>query len=82
MKKIYRDNMKVVKRLGTPGSGTKDLEFPTQYAQNGWGQFKSCLWKQHWSYWRSPTYNLKRSLYILVASLLFGLLFWGHGNKL
>ncbi|KAH6803364.1 pleiotropic drug resistance 9 [Perilla frutescens var. frutescens] len=45
-------------------------------------EFTTCLWKQYWSYWRSPSYNLKRSIFMLIASLLFGFLFWGQGNKL
>ncbi|XP_047941583.1 pleiotropic drug resistance protein 3-like isoform X2 [Salvia hispanica] len=79
---LHEDNKELVKRLGMPASGSKDLHFPTRYAQNGWGQFTTCLWKQHWSYWRSPSYNLHRTTYMLNASFLFGFLFWGQGKKL
>ncbi|XP_057798300.1 pleiotropic drug resistance protein 3-like isoform X2 [Salvia miltiorrhiza] len=79
---LHEDNKELVKRLGMPPSGSKDLHFPTRYAQTGWGQFKTCLWKQHWSYWRSPSYNLRRIIYMLNAAFLFGFLFWGQGQKL
>ncbi|KAL8527731.1 hypothetical protein ACS0TY_005542 [Phlomoides rotata] len=79
---LHENNKQVVRMLRKPPSGSKDLHFPTQYAQNGWGQFKACLWKQHLSYWRSPNYNLMRSLHMLFAAFLFGVLFWGQGKKI
>lgn len=77
-----RNNDELVKKLSFPPAGSKDLHFPTRFSQNGWGQFKTCFWKQYWSYWRSPSYNLMRSLNMLVASFLYGLLFWDQGKKL
>ncbi|KAM7481855.1 hypothetical protein LguiB_006438 [Lonicera macranthoides] len=79
---LHENNKEMVRRLGVPSPGSKDLYFPTRYSQSGWGQFKSCLWKQYLSYWRSPSYNLMRSMYMLFASLLFGLLFWDQGGKI
>ncbi|KAI3445471.1 hypothetical protein Pfo_002136 [Paulownia fortunei] len=79
---LHENNKELVRKLSTPPSGSKDLHFPTPYSQNGWGQFKSCLWKQHLSYWRSPSYNLMRSIYMLFAAFLFGLLFWDQGKKI
>ncbi|KAL8545345.1 hypothetical protein ACS0TY_005499 [Phlomoides rotata] len=79
---LHENNKQVVRKLSKPPSGSKDLHFPTQYAQNGWGQFKACLWKQHLSYWRSPNYNLMRSLHMLFAAFLYGVLFWGQGKKI
>ncbi|XP_059652208.1 pleiotropic drug resistance protein 3-like [Cornus florida] len=79
---LYENNKDLVKRLSDPPPGLKELHFPTRFPQNGWGQFKSCLWKQHWSYWRSPSYNLMRSMHTLIASLLFGVLFWDKGKKI
>ncbi|XP_059648379.1 pleiotropic drug resistance protein 3-like [Cornus florida] len=79
---LFKNNKELVKKLSAPSPGSKDLYFPTRYAQNGWGQFKSCLWKQHLSYWRNPSYNVTRSMYMLIASLLFGVLFWDQGRKL
>ncbi|GFP80384.1 pleiotropic drug resistance protein 3 [Phtheirospermum japonicum] len=67
---LHEANKELVRRLNAPPSGSKDLHFPTLYAQDGWGQFKSCLWKQHLSYWRSPSYNLKRS-FLCFSQLFF-----------
>ncbi|KAK2966796.1 hypothetical protein RJ640_008799 [Escallonia rubra] len=75
-------NRDLVKRLCELPAGSKQLYFPTRFSQNGWGQFKCCLWKQHLSYWRSPSFNLIRCVYILVAAVLFGLLFWDQGRKI
>ncbi|CAA0816517.1 ABC transporter G family member 37 [Striga hermonthica] len=77
---LHENNLELVKQLSRPPAGSKGLHFPTRYAQNGWVQFKTCLWKQHWSYWRSPSYNLMRSLHMLFASFLYGALFWGQAR--
>ncbi|KAK4424493.1 Pleiotropic drug resistance protein 3 [Sesamum alatum] len=79
---LHESNKELVRKLSKPDPGSKDLHFPTRYSQSGWVQFKTCLWKQHWSYWRSPSYNLMRSLHMLFASLLYGLLFWGQADKI
>ncbi|PWA74787.1 pleiotropic drug resistance protein 3 [Artemisia annua] len=79
---LYESNKDLVNALSKPPTGSKELYFPTRFPQNGWGQFKACLWKQHLSYWRSPSYNLMRSLHMLFASFLFGLLFWNQGKKI
>ncbi|KAM3377924.1 hypothetical protein P3S68_010337 [Capsicum galapagoense] len=79
---LHRNNKELVKKLTFPPAGSEDLHFPTQFSQNGWGQFKTCVWKQYWSYWRSPPYNLKRYLHMLFSSIVFGLLFWDKGTKL
>ncbi|XAR52749.1 Xenobiotic-transporting ATPase [Bertholletia excelsa] len=79
---LHQKNKELVKSLSSPPPGSKELYFPTLSSQNGWGQLKSCLWKQHLSYWRSPSYNLKRSMYLLIAALLFGVLFWDQGRKI
>ncbi|CAN6456720.1 unnamed protein product [Victoria cruziana] len=70
----------VVKELSVPPGGTKDLHFPTQFSQSSIGQFKTCLWKQWLTYWRSPEYNFVRYVYALVAALLLGTIFWGVGK--
>ncbi|KAJ0734542.1 putative ABC-2 type transporter [Helianthus annuus] len=77
-----KSNKELVSTLSKPPAGSKDLYFPTRFPQNGWGQFKACLWKQHMSYWRSPTYNLLRSMHMLFSALIFGLLFWDQGRKM
>ncbi|KAK3025042.1 hypothetical protein RJ639_043320 [Escallonia herrerae] len=79
---LYESNRDLVKRLCELPAGSKQLYFPTRFSQNGWGQFKCCLWKQHLSYWRSPSFNLIRCVYILVAAVLLGLLFWDQGRKI
>ncbi|WKA02608.1 hypothetical protein VitviT2T_020777 [Vitis vinifera] len=79
---LYENNKELVKQLSIPPHGSEDLHFPTRFARNGWSQFKSCLWKQHLSYWRSPSYNITRTMHMLVASLLFGILFWKQGKEL
>ncbi|KAL3843577.1 hypothetical protein ACJIZ3_000980 [Penstemon smallii] len=79
---LHENNKELVRKLGTPPPDSKDLHFSTRYSQNGWGQFKTCLWKQHWSYWRSPSYNLMRSVHMLFAAFLFGFVYWGQGKKI
>ncbi|PIN02962.1 Pleiotropic drug resistance proteins (PDR1-15), ABC superfamily [Handroanthus impetiginosus] len=79
---LHENINELVRKLSTPPSGSKDLHFPTRYSQNGWGQFKSCLWRQHLSYWRNPSYNLMRSMHMLFASCLFGFLFWENQQSL
>ncbi|GKV17137.1 hypothetical protein SLEP1_g27679 [Rubroshorea leprosula] len=85
---IYKDsalcetNKEMVRQLSIPAPGSQKLHFPTRFAQNVWGQFKSCLWKQHLSYWRSPSYNLTRIMYALASSLFFGVVYWNQGQKM
>ncbi|RWR95173.1 pleiotropic drug resistance protein 3-like protein isoform X1 [Cinnamomum micranthum f. kanehirae] len=79
---LYKDMRELVKQSSTPSPESEDLHFPTQYPQNGWGQFKACLWKQHLAYWRSPGYNLVRLVFVVVASVVFGAFFWKHGKKI
>ncbi|KAI4301667.1 hypothetical protein L6164_034920 [Bauhinia variegata] len=79
---LYENSKEVVKQLGSPQAGSKDLSFPTRFSQNGWFQFKSCLWKHNLSYWRSPSYNLRRLMHVFVTSLILGVLFWDQGQKM
>ncbi|KAK0606639.1 hypothetical protein LWI29_001896 [Acer saccharum] len=79
---LYQENKEQVKRLSSPSPNSNDLHFPTRFPQNGWEQFKACLWKQHLSYWRSPSYNLIRIIFIAALSVLYGILFWQQGTKL
>ncbi|KAI3935814.1 hypothetical protein MKX01_032998 [Papaver californicum] len=78
---LFARTKEMVKELSKPPSGSKDLYFPTQYSQSTWGQFKSCLWKQWWTYWRSPDYNLVRYFFTLAAALMLGTVFWQVGTK-
>ncbi|CAI9101373.1 OLC1v1038679C1 [Oldenlandia corymbosa var. corymbosa] len=79
---LYKQTKELVRVLSTPLLDSKVLEFPSRFPLNGWGQFKACLWKQYWSYWRSPSYNIIRTLYMFITSLIFGSLFWGQGKRL
>ncbi|KAI9109476.1 hypothetical protein K1719_019530 [Acacia pycnantha] len=78
---LFQRNKALVKELSTPPPGAIDLYFPTQYSQSTWGQFKSCIWKQWLTYWRSPDYNLVRFFFTLVAGLMVGTIFWKIGKK-
>ncbi|KAF9690091.1 hypothetical protein SADUNF_Sadunf01G0159800 [Salix dunnii] len=78
---LHQRNKALVKELSTPPPGAKDLYFATQYSESVWGQFKSCLWKQWWTYWRSPDYNLVRYFFTLVCALMVGSIFWKVGAK-
>ncbi|XP_057840632.2 ABC transporter G family member 29-like [Cryptomeria japonica] len=78
---LYEKNISLVKELSVPTSGAKDLYFPTQYSQSFFGQFKFCLWKQNWSYWRSPGYNSVRILTSFLVGVIFGAIFWKVGGK-
>ena len=79
---LHQRNKALVKELSIPPSGAKDLYFTSQYAQSTWGQFKSCLWKQWMTYWRSPSYNLVRYFFTLAAALIVGAIFWKVGTNL
>ncbi|KAF9615444.1 hypothetical protein IFM89_023550, partial [Coptis chinensis] len=78
---LYQRNKTPMKELSTPVPTEKDLYFATQYSQSTWGQFKLCLWKQRWIYWRTPEYNLVRFFFTLAIALLFGSIFWSAGTK-
>uniref|UniRef100_A0A7N0T827 ABC transporter domain-containing protein n=2 Tax=Kalanchoe fedtschenkoi TaxID=63787 RepID=A0A7N0T827_KALFE len=79
---LYKSNEELSKQLSFPPPSSVDLQFATRFSQSGWGQFKSCLWKQNLSYWRSPSYNLLRIIHIILTSLFFGLLFLNQGKDI
>ncbi|CAM8923252.1 unnamed protein product [Rhodiola kirilowii] len=79
---LYKSNEELTKQLCIPSPSSVDLHFATRFAQSGWGQFKSCLWKQNLSYWRNPSYNLLRIIHIIVTCLFFGLLFLNQGKSI
>ncbi|KAL5782767.1 hypothetical protein ACOSP7_007796 [Xanthoceras sorbifolium] len=79
---LYQDTMELVRQLSEPQPGSRDLHFPTRFPQSTRVQFMACLWKQHLSYWRSPEYNLARFMFMTVAAVLFGLLFWQKGKEI
>lgn len=77
-----RKNEDLNKKLSTPSSESHDLYFPTKYSQPFLVQFKACFWKQHWSYWRNPPYNVIRFFMTTVIGLIFGVIFWDKGEKM
>ncbi|KAE8711890.1 ABC transporter G family member 37 [Hibiscus syriacus] len=44
---LFRENLELVKQLSSPPPDSNEMQFPTRFPQNGWEQFKVCLWKQH-----------------------------------
>lgn len=79
---LYSKNQELIKELSTPVPGSKDLYFPTKYSQSYLTQFRACLWKQYWSYWRDSKFNVSRFAMTIVIGLLFGAIFWGKGGKM
>ncbi|EEF43177.1 ATP-binding cassette transporter, putative [Ricinus communis] len=79
---LYKENKELIKQLQKPMPGSKELQFSTRFPQNGWEQFKACLWKHHLSYWRNPSYNLTRIVFMIAGSIIFGALFWQQGKKI
>ena len=78
---LYTRNKALISELSVPRPGTKDLHFDTKYSQPFWTQCIACLWKQHWSYWRNPTYTAVRFLFTTIIALVFGTMFWDIGGK-
>ncbi|KAE8711247.1 Pleiotropic drug resistance protein 3 [Hibiscus syriacus] len=78
---LCRRNKALVKELSSHASGSKDLYFRTRYSRSLLTQCMSCLWKQHWSYYRNPQYNAVRFLFTTFTGLMFGTIFWDLGSK-
>ncbi|XP_054800906.1 ABC transporter G family member 39-like [Prosopis cineraria] len=78
---LYQRNQELIKELSTPAPGSEGLYFQTKYSQSFFIQCEACFWKQRWSYWRNPQYNAVRFFLTTVMGVLFGLIFWGKGNK-
>ncbi|XP_056863214.1 ABC transporter G family member 42-like isoform X1 [Raphanus sativus] len=79
---LFKENNIVIEQLRGTSSETEELTSSMRYAQTGWGQFKACLWKQHLSYWRNPSYNLTRILFMCFTSVICGFLFWQKAKKI
>jgi hypothetical protein len=71
----------LVKELSVPPPDSQDLYFHTTYSQPFFTQIAACFWKQWWTYWRSPDYNLVRMTFTFVSAILFGTIFWNLGQK-
>ncbi|XAR69717.1 hypothetical protein NMG60_11001418 [Bertholletia excelsa] len=78
---LYQRNQELIKELGTPPPGSKDLYFHTKYSQPFVTQCKACFWKQHWSYWRNPQYNAIRFFMTIAIGCIFGFIFWNKGQQ-
>lgn len=78
---VGRANKDMVMRLSRPDPGMDDLYYPTQYSQPFFVQVQACFWKQWWTYWRSPPYNMARFLFTIVAAIMFGTIFWNLGKQ-
>ncbi|GMP94686.1 hypothetical protein CsSME_00044052 [Camellia sinensis var. sinensis] len=78
---LYRRNKDLIKDYSVPAPGWKELQFPTKYSQTFYTQCMACLWKQHWSYWRNPSYNAVRLMFTTFIALMFGTIFWDLGSK-
>ncbi|MBA0706076.1 hypothetical protein Golax_018216, partial [Gossypium laxum] len=76
---IVMRNKELDNELKVPKQGSKELCFTTRFPQNGWEQFKTCLWKQHLSYWRNPAYSLGHMVFAIISSLFYGMLLWNKG---
>ncbi|KAK1259793.1 putative pleiotropic drug resistance protein 7 [Acorus gramineus] len=78
---LYQRNKALIKENSTPPPGTHDLHFPTKFSQPFLTQCMACLWKQHKSYWRNPSYTATRIFFTTVIALIFGTIFWRLGSK-
>ncbi|KAJ4818578.1 ABC transporter G family member 39 [Rhynchospora pubera] len=67
---LYRRNKSLIGELSTPPPGSRDLYFPTKYSQSFITQWLACLWKQHNSYWRNPSYNAIRYVFTTLLALV------------
>ncbi|KAL3536142.1 hypothetical protein ACH5RR_004603 [Cinchona calisaya] len=79
---LYKKNEELVQELSAPPPGSKDLYFPTKYSQSFSTQCRACFWKQRLSYWRDPRYNSIRLFLTIVCGIIFGIIFWGKGEKM
>ncbi|XP_030545028.1 pleiotropic drug resistance protein 1-like [Rhodamnia argentea] len=79
---LYRRNKALIEELSIPPPNSRNLYFPTKYSQSTFTQLMACLWKQHWSYWRNPSYTAVRFLFTIFIALTFGTMFWDLGSKI
>lgn len=78
---LYKRNIELIDHLSKPAPDSSDLDFATKYSQPSLEQFRACLWKQHWSYWRNPHYTAVRFFFTTIISLMFGTICWKFGTK-
>ncbi|CAH2079072.1 unnamed protein product [Thlaspi arvense] len=79
---LFKENKLVIEEMSSASLGSEGLISSSRYAQTGWEQFKACLWKQHLSYWRNPSYNLTRIIFMSLTSVLCGIVFWQKAKEI
>ncbi|WMV59270.1 hypothetical protein MTR67_052655 [Solanum verrucosum] len=78
---LYRNNKSLIREASISTPGSKELNFSTKYSRSFFNQCIACLWKQHWSYWRNPSYTAVRILFTSFTALMFGTVFWDLGSR-
>ncbi|XP_059296982.1 pleiotropic drug resistance protein 1-like isoform X2 [Lycium ferocissimum] len=78
---LYRNNKSFIRETSMPIPGSKELNFSSKYSRSFFNQCMACLWKQHWSYWRNPSYTAVRILFTSFTALMFGTVFWDLGSR-
>ncbi|KAG9445118.1 hypothetical protein H6P81_016458 [Aristolochia fimbriata] len=79
---LHMKNVELVNELSRPNSHVEELHFSSKYTQSFGTQCMACLWKQKQSYWKDPEHNVLRFVNTLVASFLFGTIFWNVGSDI
>lgn len=78
---LYKQQDELIRELSKPSAGHEDLTFSTVYSQSFPSQILICLWKNHWTYWRTPQYKAINFFFTQICALIFGTIFWGFGKK-
>lgn len=78
---LYKRNKALISELSVPPPGSTDIFFRTKYSQSFLTQCNACLWKQHKSYWRNPSYTATRIFFTTIIALIFGTIFWKLGKN-
>ncbi|KAJ0014952.1 hypothetical protein Pint_21465 [Pistacia integerrima] len=79
---LYEHRKALVRELSTPPPGSKDLHFPTRFAQSGLGAIYILCMETELVLLEKSFINLFRLVHAVIASLLFGVLFWDHGKEI
>ncbi|KAL9264266.1 Pleiotropic drug resistance protein 1-like protein [Drosera capensis] len=76
----FRRTKALIQELSIPEEGSKQLSFPTQFAQPFFTQFVAFLWKQHCSYWNNSLYASRRVNSAFIAFIL-RTVYWDLGTQ-
>ncbi|KAJ0079429.1 hypothetical protein Patl1_24278 [Pistacia atlantica] len=79
---LYEHRKALVRELSTPPPGSKDLHFPTRFAQSGLGAIYILCMETELVLLEKSFINLFRLVHAVIVSLLFGVLFWDHGKEI